>query len=46
MTSLQKRVFVRIGRLDPVRIVFAGYLLYVLVGWLLLCLPFMWHDEA
>ena len=32
--------------LEPVKLVFLGYLAYVVIGWLLLCLPFSQHGQG
>ncbi|MCA9773087.1 MAG: hypothetical protein KC466_11815, partial [Myxococcales bacterium] len=45
MASVWKRFFVVLRRSDPVKIVFAGYFSYVLIGWILLCLPIAWQEK-
>lgn len=38
--------FSGISRFHPARLVFAGYLWYVIAGWLLLCLPFVQKGQG
>ena len=38
------RVLARLHRIQPVKVVLIGYLSYLLIGWLLLSLPFAWQS--
>ncbi len=40
------RVVVALNHLPPAKVMVAGYLSYILIGWLLLCLPISWKGAS
>ncbi|NES07654.1 MAG: potassium transporter KtrB [Okeania sp. SIO2F4] len=41
-----QRIINKLGRSHPVRLLLFGYGAYILIAWLLLCLPISWQSEA
>ncbi len=46
MSTSLPRFLAALRRIRPVKLMLMGYLSYVLIGWILLSLPFAWQDET
>ncbi|MDY7002713.1 MAG: potassium transporter TrkG [Cyanobacteriota bacterium] len=44
--SFLQRIINKLGRSHPVRLLLFGYGAYILIAWVLLCLPISWQSEA